>query len=1475
MTHTFKHLIFTSLLAMASATAWADVTPEVPAVGDGSEAHPYELSTPSHMSWLMDNYSNNTTNSTSGLRLDQSHYVLTADIDLAEIEWSMLRGPYVAGIQQGFSGSFDGRGHTISHLHGSGNENALFYTTDECLFQNLTLADVNFSGTGSYGSFVYSGDSNNRTATAVFRNVHVSGTISTSSTSGRCGGFYSTCYSAEFYNCSNAAVINITNANGSFAGGFVAQQYDGANPLVLDGCVNTGAITGEGYLGGIVGSVIYCNITNCLNLADITGRAGAYNVGGIVGTAGGKDGTAYVSSCLNLGNVSGGYDCSRIIGKATGNVILTACLWDTSKTLTCNSNNGHPYCGGGAVTAQYCVGVSPEQLASGYAAFLLQGKQVGTRWGQNLASSAAYPRPGANSQVYLAGGYIDCGGTQHGGSYSNTPSTVDIRDHEWHDGICSGCGTVTAPGLVDGYYEIANVGHLLWLRDYVNVGHGQSVKARQTADLDLSSVCGEGVGDWIPIGNNSGTNTGCGPFNYSEYDGQGHSITGLYDHNNYTDGKVGRERNMFAGLFGSIQNSTVHDIRLVDVDIELPNVNDVGALAGELAYQASRIYGVSVSGNSRVVARNSVGGIVGYAHGNTAISDCSNGAVVSGTNNVGGIVGSASNSGARISACYNDHMATVTATGGYAGGLVGSASDMTLTRSTNLADVTALTSGGYAGGLVGYATSGTIVSDCYSEGTITSESAAGGLSANFSGSGSDIHHCLFAGDVNCTSTNSSSFGLIVGYINGSTSASELYYSAASTLTYKGNTMEPTGCYYPSSRHFLEGSTAVTVLENGALAFKLQGLRDELVWGQDLSTDRVPKVHTTAHPTLPVYVHSGTVDCRLVPQGNMQYANTKGSEAVYLDHVFDPNGLCTVCGHGQEPALVGGFYQIANVGNFMWFRDFVNDKDNTVSAQLTADIDLSAVCGEEKGNFAPIKDFRGNFDGQGHKISGFYFDNNKEITKATHMGLFATAGHTGAATEICNLEVEGRLVSAAYDYAALLVGDARGKVAIHHITTRGSMAGRNYAGGIVGYLEGNATITQCTNYATITGSSYVGGIIGRRSCSTPSVMENMANYGDVTALDLVGGIIGYKEDNATLTMTNVANYGNISAGTTGVARAGGIMSKDGQTIIDGAYVSGNVFGARDAGVIMYGAADSYSITRAYYDASLTLTVAGSPVDISSSADSGNAIGVSHEDVVAGRAAYLLGEGWGQQLPGGTMPVIGGPRVYYGRYQHAVAEPIFPENRYTNIIVGETYSDHDFDMGFCTICGKTDGNIYDDSGFKNIDWKSDNQGIDNSESSKDYNLIAEEGDKLTLDWTVESERNYDKLYIELYPGNTSATPIKIVTAMSGSEKGTVDITFSASDATYKPGTYVLRLRYTKDSSTSSRTDTATAKGTFGSRKVVGTYGDVDGDDDFDVDDITTMRNMILESIAPNGQADLDGDGMISIGDVTEAIHQLIMP
>ena len=107
------------------------------------------------------------------------------------------------------------------------------------------------------------------------------------------------------------------------------------------------------------------------------------------------------------------------------------------------------------------------------------------------------------------------------------------------------------------------------------------------------------------------------------------TFTGIFDGEGHTISSLGH------ALFNSINNATVKNVILVDVDIDTDG--NSGAIANEAAGD-SRIYNVGVLSGS-VDGNDNVGGIVGLLDGSSRVINCFSFATIKGGSNVGGIVG--------------------------------------------------------------------------------------------------------------------------------------------------------------------------------------------------------------------------------------------------------------------------------------------------------------------------------------------------------------------------------------------------------------------------------------------------------------------------------------------------------------------------------------------------------------------------------------------------------------------------------------------------------------------------------------------------------------------------------------------------------------------------------------------------------------------------------------------------------------------
>jgi len=295
--------------------------------------------------------------------------------------------------------------------------------------------------------------------------------------------------------------------------------------------------------------------------------------------------------------------------------------------------------------------------------------------------------------------------------------------------------TATAPAAGDGTsgnpYQIASLENLYWIAasDAVVSDPNQATRWAahyiQTVNINATetSTWNDGAG-WSPIGRDytkiSTNFTGC-------YDGQGHTIDSLF---------INRTESDHVGLFGYLNNATISDLGLTD--IEITGGGDTGGLAGNL--EGTTIITACYTTGTVTNASNPTGGLVGSTSGSTGISDCYSVCTVVGSNYVGGLAGKIC-SNASISSCYSS--GAVSGSGNFIGGLIGQTSEnSTVTNSYSTGTVTGDI---VVGGLIGENWGDGILSKCYATGTISGNQKVGGLTGQFGSV--TVSNCYSRGNV--------------------------------------------------------------------------------------------------------------------------------------------------------------------------------------------------------------------------------------------------------------------------------------------------------------------------------------------------------------------------------------------------------------------------------------------------------------------------------------------------------------------------------------------------------------------------------------------------------------------------------------------------------------------------------------------------------------------------------------------------------
>ena len=158
---------------------------------------------------------------------------LTADIDLTGKEWTPIGRP------RGYTGTFDGQGHTITGLNISPSEDAaaLFHQINgDGTVMNLQLKDVTYNGVTAMGGIAHG---NYGTITA----CSVTGTLTNTANNGDVGGIAAT----------NLGTITACWFSGTITGGSRIGGIAGSNTYIISDYGNITACywSGEGISNGI------------------------------------------------------------------------------------------------------------------------------------------------------------------------------------------------------------------------------------------------------------------------------------------------------------------------------------------------------------------------------------------------------------------------------------------------------------------------------------------------------------------------------------------------------------------------------------------------------------------------------------------------------------------------------------------------------------------------------------------------------------------------------------------------------------------------------------------------------------------------------------------------------------------------------------------------------------------------------------------------------------------------------------------------------------------------------------------------------------------------------------------------------------------------------------------------------------------------------------------------------------------------
>lgn len=710
-------------------------------------------------------------NGSTGTRENFEGWTLTLadNINLDGIAWTPI------GQSNAFSGTFDGKGHTIEDMS----------------------ANVTSGYAGLFGN-----------VRGTVKNVQVTGSVTASGNVRAVGGIVGYSAGGTVQNCLSKVNILAPQVNcpvGGVVGESSNKPNDNTASSTVNLCWNEGTVTGgSGSTGGIVGTNSNGKVTNCANFGAVKGSS----------TAGGIVGIGTTANSYNLGDVTGAesgtygissraatnsYYLCKLNGAVEQKYIKDSSSEAQNITATTEDNK----------TVYKVDGTELVELLnknrSTYTEWI--NKQAApynpvhiTRWDgsfepgvEGVITLVYDPNGGEGAAVTEqqrvegdTGSFTIKSDTELGFKHENgtflgwsTNPYAKTADNSYDAGITvsveknksltlyavwspiwAGSGTEAAP------YEIPDVGKLTALQKQVNEnGFSYTGKwFRLTNNIDLNDEL------WTPIGVDALHSFG------GSLDGGGKTISGLKVETN----------GACAGLFGSVRGAygvpvTMRDLTLKNGSVKFTSSGTsysgglVAVVEGSIALELRNVVAENLTisgdisgsggllGNGPAVMTDChnrggsvtgryAGGLAGKGHTtllNHVFTGCTNSAAVSGEKSAGGMTGNETYNDGSYTSCANS--GSISATQGYASGIAAGGS---YERCSNSGAVTGKQAAGIASG-------GIKATFCSNTDAITGTDYAAGILTN-GGYGGVTEFCWNTGKVEA-STPVKAFGILYGW----------------------------------------------------------------------------------------------------------------------------------------------------------------------------------------------------------------------------------------------------------------------------------------------------------------------------------------------------------------------------------------------------------------------------------------------------------------------------------------------------------------------------------------------------------------------------------------------------------------------------------------------------------------------------------------------------------------------------------------
>ncbi|MBB4034407.1 hypothetical protein GGR21_000292 [Dysgonomonas hofstadii] len=373
------------------------------------------------------------------------HYKQTADIDLANVDFSPICADLVANVYTGnFTGVYDAAKGSIVDANtkrsseqykiknwtlskGSNSNCGLFANIGtEGIVRNVSIENAVITGKAKVGAIAGSclgkvischtiGSSNISTSATTDTEIHLGGIVGYLTEKG------------EVSYCSNAATID---GSAGCVGGVVGMvMRDANNAPAISYCINSGNVVcnNKSPLGGVVGSMggtagtDPIKVTTCINIGNVSGSQANNQVAGIVGRA---VVDTEISQSYNAGSITAAGSAAGIIGRMGGNsATIRDCYNAGSIKSTGTVTNGNSNAAGilatctvaaaGTMTIENCHNTGNMETANGASQYNGLFHRTDGKISQITMKSCFTLNEGSKSQSNSSDSYISGGSSNY------------------------------------------------------------------------------------------------------------------------------------------------------------------------------------------------------------------------------------------------------------------------------------------------------------------------------------------------------------------------------------------------------------------------------------------------------------------------------------------------------------------------------------------------------------------------------------------------------------------------------------------------------------------------------------------------------------------------------------------------------------------------------------------------------------------------------------------------------------------------------------------------------------------------------------------------------------------------------------------------------------------------------------------------------------------------------------------------------